>query len=192
MSFETRKNLENNNPLNPSQNLDKSQKAEQVLAGRFQDDMRMRDMSTEEKKKVQEVQTDIQNLMQDNDIIKLNEKLRDPALKGLISDKLRREINDKLRAANKEKVRWYINAGNMGAVTDEMAAQLHEVKGWYHELFQRIDTELVQPEALTEDRDTLLSLRDEVEEAEWMVANLLSKLAAIGEQRVPQKNNQIA
>ncbi len=105
MSFETHKNPEDNNPLNPSKNLDKSQKAEQVLAGRFQDDMRIRDMSTEEKKKVQEVQTDIQNLMQDNDIIKLNEKLRDPALKGLISDKLRREINDKLRAANKEKVR---------------------------------------------------------------------------------------
>lgn len=81
MSFETRKNLENNNPLNPSKNLDKSQRAEQALSGQFQDEMKMKDMSIEEKKKVQEIASDIESLIQDNNIIRLNEMLRDPALK---------------------------------------------------------------------------------------------------------------
>lgn len=105
MSFETHKNPEDNNPLNPSKNLDKSQKAQFALAGQMQEDMRMKDMSREEKQKIHEVQSDIENLIHDNNIVRLNEMLRDPALKGLISDKLKREINDALRAANKEKVR---------------------------------------------------------------------------------------
>ncbi len=129
MSFEAQKNLENNNPFNPSQNLEKSQKTQSALAGQVREDRRVRDMAPDEKKKVNEVESDIRNLMQHDDIIELNARLRDPSLKNFISDTLRRVINEWLRTANKEKIRGYINANNMGAVTDEMASQLHEVKG---------------------------------------------------------------
>lgn len=103
--FERQQNLENNNPLDPNKQLDRSQRSEQALAGQFQENLRTKDMTAEEKKKVSDVESDIKNLMQHDDILEINARLRDPALRNFISDTLRQAMNEKVRTVNKEKVR---------------------------------------------------------------------------------------
>ncbi len=141
----------------------------------------MRNFSPEEKNQSRDVTEKLHTLMANQDVVQLNQILRNPKFKHLISPQLQNEILAMLRTANMEKVRRDIGNGNIGAVTEEVSSRLHEVKKGYGDIFQRLAEELNKPEALVEDRTTIMQLQAEVSEAESMVNALLSSINAVSD-----------
>lgn len=175
--------FENNQPNNPveaarvgKKNLDASDVARSNLYDTAQEAERMKNLSPEEKETSRKLEDKLHTLMQSQDVVQLNQMLRDPNLKRFISQQLQREIMAELRAINMDKVHGHIRDGNMGAVTEEMAGRLQEVKKGYGDIFQRLAEELNKSEAIGEDRSVIAQLKNEVEEAETMVDQLLSNI----------------
>lgn len=169
-----------NNPVEAARvgkkNLDASDAARSNLYDTAQEAERMKNFSPEEKETSRKLEDKLHTLMQSQDVVQLNQMLRDPNLKRFISQQLQREIMAELRAINMDKVHGHIRDGNMGAVTEEMAGRLQEVKQGYGDIFQRLAEELNKSEVIGEDRSVIAQLQNEVEEAETMVDQLLSSI----------------
>lgn len=175
-----KQNLENNDPLKQaSGRVEWSARAEETLQQQFNQKNYLDTLSPEDQETSKNLEEQLHDLLKKWDVIRLNEILRDPALKQFISGQLQNEIFAELRSISMDKVRGHIRDGNMGAVTEEMSGRLNEVKKWYGDIFQRLAEELNKPEVLTEDRETITQLQSEVEEAETMVDQLLSSINTV-------------
>lgn len=159
--------------------LDASYIAQSGLNNTIQQQNWLQNLSPEEQETSKNLEEQLHDLLKKWDVVRLNEILRDPALKQFISGQLQNEIFAELRSISMDKVRGHIRDGNMGAVTEEMSGRLNEVKKWYGDIFQRLAEELNKPEVLTEDRETIAQLQSEVEEAETMVNQLLSSINTV-------------
>ena len=137
----------------------------------------MKKLSPDDQEKSRNLEEKLHTLMKSQDVVQLNQMLRDPNLKQFISQQLQREIFAELRKIDMTKVRGHIRDGNMGAVTEEMSGRLHEVKKGYGDIFQQLTKELEKPNVLIDDRETIEDLMTEVEEAETMVDQLLSSIS---------------
>jgi hypothetical protein len=137
----------------------------------------MNSLSPRDREKSHKIEEKLHTLIKSQDVVQLNEMLRDPNLKQFISQQLQREIFAELRSINMDKVHGNIRDGNTGAVTEEISGRLHEVKKGYGDIFQQLAKELEKPNVLIDDRETIEDLMNEVEEAETMVDQLLSSIS---------------
>lgn len=144
-------------------------------------------MTDEEVRKADEIATEIDLLRKSGNIVALNQKIHDPALSKFISPDLRRKIVAEMREIDTERISRDIQSGNMGAVKLDVAQRLEEVSTGYNELFKNLNQQREKLWPLSEESDMLASLSEEVQEAENMVNQLLSRIKTI--ENAPRQNN---
>ncbi len=122
-----------------------------------------------------------------NNIVRINEILRNPELKKLLSPTDLKEAFQKLRSIHMEEANKHIDTANLGAVRDDMSNRLDTVATGYHELFKNLQGHIETTGQIHEESgENLVDLQNQVEEAEVSIQQLLKQLNKVSNTPTPR------
>jgi len=119
-------------------------------------------------------------------VLSINEIVRNPAAKKLLSPEAIRKAFAVLRSIHMEEAKKHIDTANLGAVRDDITNRLDTVATGYHELFKNLQGKIETTGTLDEESgENLVDLQNEVSEAESSIHTLLRQINTIGNTPTP-------
>jgi len=178
MTAETR----NSNIISPENKDARAKNAENQLTFNRDGVEGIKTLSLEDKMKSEDMENHINALLKGWtwNLGPINEIIRSPDAKRLLSSQKLREIFGQLRAIHRVEEERHINSGNMIWMRDGIAGTLVEINRGYDELFQNIQWHIESPKTPPEDRETLRGFSNEVATAKKSVETLMDNINAIG------------
>lgn len=181
MTFEVNQNRINKTPL-PGDISQENQEAVGALNHQNNEWLQINKLTPEEQIQLKTAKQELKW----NNIVRINEILRNPELKKLLSPTDLKEAFQKLRSIHMEEANKHIDTANLGAVRDDMSNRLDTVATGYHELFKNLQGHIETTGPIHEESgENLVDLQNEVSEAESSIHALLRQINTIGNTPTP-------
>lgn len=124
--------------------------------------------------------------MMKRDIVSINEILRNPAKKRLLSPVDLKKAFQMLRSIHMEETKQHVDTANVGAMRDDVTNRLDTVSQGYNEIFKNLQGHIENTGPIHEESgENLVDLQNEVTQAETSINMLLRKINSLGNTPTP-------
>lgn len=139
-------------------------------------------LTPEEKNQAKEIKTELNG----NNIVRINEILRNPKLRKLLSPTELKQAFQKLRSIHMDEAKQHIDTANVGAVRNDVTNRLDTVSQWYHEIFKNLQGHIESTGPIHEESgENLVDLQNEVTQAEKAIQQLLRQINTLWNTPIP-------